>query len=184
MRIETIGNATLYLADCVEILHDILPADALVTDPPYGIGAIMKGGGWAISSGYNDMDKWDSMPPQELVEQAIKKAKYSIVWGGNYFNLPVSRGWLSWSKLGSAPKMADCELAWTNIDMVAREFRFHIENGFLRTEKYRHPTQKPIPLMEWCLSFLPEAKSILDPFMGSGTTGVAAVKMGKVKRCV
>ena len=133
----------------------------------------------ALSSGYNDIDRWDSVAPQKAVEIAISMGECAIVWGGNYFNLPPSRGWLSWSKLGSAPRMADLELAWTSLDICAREFRFHIENGFLRVGQDRHPTQKPVALREWCLGFLPNAQTILDPFMGSGTTLVACQRLGR-----
>lgn len=178
-REERIGDCRLILGDCLEVMPELAPVDAVVTDPPYGIGARMKGGAWAITSGYNDMDRWDSVAPQDAVLSAIAKGNNAIVWGGNYFSLPPSRGWLSWSKLGSAPKMADLELAWTSLDICAREFRFHIENGFLRVGDGRHPTQKPVALMEWCLGFLPNAETILDPFMGSGTTLVACAKLGR-----
>ena len=179
VREEIIGSARLILGDCREVLPTLGKVDAVVTDPPYGIGALMKGGGWAETSGYNRMDRWDSVAPQDVVEAAIGLAGAAIVWGGNYFALPPSRGWLSWSKAGAAPKMADIELAWTSLDICAREFRHHIENGFLRAGLDRHPTQKPLPLMQWCLGFLPDAETILDPFMGSGTTGVACAKLGR-----
>jgi site-specific DNA-methyltransferase (adenine-specific) len=179
-RVEHIGRATLYLGDCADLLPSLGHADAVVTDPPYGIGERMKGGGWAISSDYNSMSGWDSETSQDLVEAAIAIGDAAIVWGGNYYRLPPSRGWLTWNKIGSAPKMADCEHAWTNLDMVARLLSHEIEQGFRRlSPEFRHPTQKPVRLMKWCLGFLPDAQTILDPFMGSGTTGVAAVQMGK-----
>ena len=174
-----IGPATLYRADCLEILSQLPKIDACITDPPYGIGSIMKGGTWGAHENYATMDRWDSAPPQTAVEMAIGKANVSIVWGGNYFNLPPSRCWLVWDKLGSAPKMADVEIAWTSLNRVARKFSHHLENGFLRAGNGRHPTQKPVALMRWCLGFVPDAQTILDPFMGSGTTGVACVELGR-----
>jgi DNA modification methylase len=77
---------------------------------------------------------------------------------------------------------ADCELAWTNLDKPVRRIR-HMWNGMLRKgqeERGEHPTQKPLGVMKWAIGHIPEpANTILDPFMGSGTTGVAAVQMGR-----
>ena len=101
----------------------------------------------------------------------------SIVWGGNYFDLPPTRAPLVWDKNNAGRDFADFELAWTNLDMVARRIVFRpmsMDGGKL------HPTQKPIEVMRWCVGHLPDtAETILDPYMGSGTTGVAAVKMNR-----
>jgi hypothetical protein len=110
----------------------------------------------------------------------------AILWGGNHFanQLPASQSWLTWDKRCAdySNDQADCEMAWTNLGFPARMFR-HIWNGMLRGPESRtprvHPTQKPVALMEWCLGFLPDAKTILDPFMGSGTTLVACQRMGR-----
>jgi len=82
--------------------------------------------------------------------------------------------------MNGASDFADCELAWTNIDQAVRMINY-LWNGFQRAEPAprEHPTQKPIGVMKWCIEFLPDAQTILDPFMGSGTTGVAAVKLGR-----
>jgi len=96
--------------------------------------------------------------------------------GGNYFELPPTRCPLVWDKDNAGRDFADFEMAWTNFDQVARRFVFrpiNMDGGKV------HPTQKPIALMEWCLGFLPKARTILDPFMGSGTTGVACAKLGR-----
>jgi len=100
----------------------------------------------------------------------------SIVWGGNYFDLPPMRGPLVWDKDNAGRDFADFELAWTNLDQVARRIvcrPMNMDGGKV------HPTQKPTRVMEWCLGFLPEAETILDPFMGSGTTGVACANLGR-----
>lgn len=101
--------------------------------------------------------------------------------GGNYFELPPTKCWLVWDKEVNG-NFADAELAWTNLDKPVRLLR-HMWNGMLRKdgeERHGHPTQKPIGVMKWCINHLPEGSStILDPFMGSGTTGVAAVQMGR-----
>jgi site-specific DNA-methyltransferase (adenine-specific) len=100
-----------------------------------------------------------------------------IAWGGNYLGLPPSRGWLVWVKNNAAPTFAAVELAWSNMDFNAKHWIGPV--GCPLHEKVGHPTQKPLALMQWCLEFLPNAKSILDPFMGSGTTLVACAKMGR-----
>lgn len=97
-----------------------------------------------------------------------------IVWGGNYYDFPPSRCWLSWAKRDNIPTMADFELAWTNLDRPAKAFA-HPRSGF---EK-QHQTGKPVALMEWCLGFLPNAVTILDPFMASATTLVACQRLGR-----
>lgn len=177
MRVETIGNATLWLGDCREILPTLPKVDACITDPPYGIGAgRMSLGKWRTAA----MEKgdWDSIAPD--LDPVLDLSVPTIVWGGNYFPLPPSRAYLVWNK-GAGFKgrdFAECEQAWVSWDMNARVFDFDP----LAHKSYhgkQHPTQKPVELMEWCLSFLPEAQTILDPFMGSGTTGVACMNLGR-----
>ena len=176
MRKEIIGNATLYLGDCAEILPTLDKVDAVITDPPYGIG-ITKSNRLAVSRGMGGMD-WDNeTPEQSLIDQIVSLAKESILWGGNYFDLPPSRCFLIWDKQNYGRDFADCEYAWSNIDSVARMFLMrpmNMDGGKV------HPTQKPERLMKWCIDQCKlNPQIILDPFMGSGTTGVAAVQMGK-----
>ena len=174
MRVEKIGDATLYLADCLEVLPTLDGVDAVVTDPPYGLGERMQGGTWGAAQKYTMMRAWDKQAPQSAVDSIVSLGLPSILWGGNYFALPPSRCWLSWSKINAVPTMAGMELAWTNFDRPAKEIRIPVgahDSG--------HPTQKPLRLMEWCLGFLPDAETILDPFMGSGTTGVACARLGR-----
>lgn len=174
-RAETIGNATLYLGDCREILPTLGTADALVTDPPYGLGEKLQGGTWGKKF-EGKYKVWDACAPQKNIELAISKAKSAVVWGGNYFSLPPSRCFLVWYKRDAVITMADCEMAWTNLDGNARLVDQTI--AATNAERGCHPTQKPLRVMKWCISKLPEpAETILDPFMGSGTTGVAAVQM-------
>jgi DNA modification methylase len=178
MRIETMGAATLYLGDCRDVLPTLGKVDAVVTDPPYGIGEDggrfrdRKGGGHRVLPKMG----WDTAPPDAPTFCAVlASADSHIIWGGNYFtdNLPVSRGWLYWDKMMGGD-FSDGELAWTSIDMALRSFSQCNKMG-----GKEHPTQKPDKLMKWCLGFVPDAETILDPFMGSGTTGVAAVQMGR-----
>ena len=177
MRVERIGDATLYLGDCRDVLPTLGKVDAVITDPPYGIG---EDGGRRGRKGQNirvlPKMGWDaSRPAKSTFAQILSAAPVQIIWGGNYFAdlLPPSKGWLYWQKLMGGD-FSDGELAWTNRDKALREFTCCPKGkGGL------HPTQKPVPLMEWCLGFLPDARTILDPFMGSGTTGVACVNLGR-----
>ena len=169
-----IGSATIYRGDCLEVLPTLGRVDAVVTDPPYGLGDRMQGGTWGAAQKYADMRQWDQVAPQTAVDVIVSLGVPAIVWGGNYFAVPASRCWLSWSKLNAVQTMAALELAWTNLDRPAKEYRLPVG-----VHDKGHPTQKPVALMEWCLGFLPDAQTILDPFMGSGTTGVACAKLGR-----
>jgi len=167
-RIEKIGDATMYLGDCLEILPTLGKVDAVVTDPPYGIGIAAN----PVRQKHERM-AWDDLTPD--VAWIVALGVPSIIWGGNYFGLPAAQRFLIWDKLQPENfSLAMCEQAWTNIGGPAKMFR----KSVLGYEK-EHPTQKPVALMEWCLGFLPDAQTILDPFMGSGTTGVACANLGR-----
>ena len=161
---------TLYCGDCREIVPTLGKFDLLLTDPPYGIGDKMKGGTWGLKQQYADFRTWDIAPETETLNYMSSKARNSIIWGGNYFSLTPSRCWLSWSKINVVQTMASMELAWTNFDKPAKEWR-----GKVGTHDTGHPTQKPVALMTWCITRAgDDIQTILDPFAGSGTTGVAA----------
>lgn len=169
---ERIGGQRLILGDCLKVMPLLGKVDAVVTDPPYGIGAKMKGGTWASNPAFKGFQEWDMSAPDWLPE-AIEDTP-AIVWGGNYLPFPPSRCWLIWNKLNAVPTMADFEQAWTNLDRPSKRW-----DGNVGRVEYGHPTQKPLALMEWCLGFLPNAQTILDPFMGSGTTLVACQRLGR-----
>ncbi len=181
-RKEIIGDCTLYLGDCAKILPVLGQFDAVVTDPPYGINEnsrkVASRANRAEATDYGEFD-WDKSPPsQDLIDALRAASRHQVIFGGNYFSLPPSPCWLVWDKQNSGD-FADCELAWTNLDRAVRRIYWRW-NGMIRqgNEERFHPTQKPLAVMEWCLSFLPNARTILDPFLGSGTTGVAAVRRG------
>jgi site-specific DNA-methyltransferase (adenine-specific)/modification methylase len=184
-RVEHIGNATLYLGDCLEILPVLGPVDAVVTDPPYGLGKLFSGGGWARKSAFvqNNDRVWDEINP-EAVYRLIDLQVPSIIWGGNNYELPPQRGWLVWEKdgAGTAFTLGHGELAWTNIKQPIRFFK-HPRHKATGKHAPVHGTQKPVSLMKWCLNFLPKyaaySQIVLDPFMGSGTTGVACAELGR-----
>lgn len=186
-----IGNCHLYLGDCREVLPHLPKVDLVLTDPPYGIGAD-KGaaiGGTDASGRYVRRPKqyegtWDAARPTEGEFTTILAAgKAAVIWGGNYFAdlLPQGGRWMFWDKLNSMPSYSDGEMAWTSLNGVSVKMFKQCNNGLssLRDGERHHPTQKPVNLIEWCLSFAPDARTVCDPFMGSGTTGVACANMGK-----
>ena len=184
---ERIGNQRLILGDCLEVMPTLGRFDAVVTDPPYGIGraAGMGGGGVRLAGDtrrYSASTWDDGRPPQEAFDAMLAAGVLHIVWGGNYFAdaLPQSGKWLFWDKCQTMPSYSDGELAWTSLSGESvKQFTYN-GSGMQAKEKNRvHPTQKPVALMEWCLGFLPDAKTILDPFAGSGTTAVACQRMGR-----
>lgn len=143
----TIHNATLYHGNCFELLEQFAGLDAIVTDPPYGIGFAGQPTKWQRRAGQSP-EAWDD----DVVDLAplITLAPTQIVWGGNYYALPPSRGWLCWHKPDAPPSMAHFELAWTNLDRNSQLITHSISatNG----ERVGHPTQKPIRVMEWCIA--------------------------------
>lgn len=180
-RKEIIGDCTLYLGDCLEVMPTLDKVDAVVTDPPYGInagtgiGKITKEG-----SDFTHKKQWDSeIPCDKIFETMLKISDKQIIWGGNYFNLPPTPCYLIWDKVQPEKfTLAMAEVAWTNIKKPMKIFRLKsmsINGGAAK----HHPTQKPLSLMKWCVGYVPDCETILDPFMGSGTTGVACAKLGR-----
>ena len=163
---------TLYHGDCKEIVPQLGKFDLLLTDPPYGLGNRMKGGTWGCSEKYDRMREWDTEAP--CIRFLIELGYPCIIWGGNYFYVPPSRCWFSWSKTNVVQTMASMELAWTNFDKPSKEYR-----GKVGTHDTGHPTQKPLSLIKWCIQQAGECQTILDPFAGSGTTGRAAKDLGR-----
>lgn len=181
MKPVIIGDATLYLGDCAEVLPLIGKVDAVITDPPYGISrdgqkrTTSKHGG---RKAY-EFKGWDGeRPADEVFDAILRAADKHVIWGGNYFAdlLPPTMRWLVWDK-GQRIGQSDGELAWTSMQKALRIFTMNRVEIML--DGAVHPTQKPIKLMAWSIDQVGAADLILDPFMGSGTTGVAAVQMGR-----
>jgi site-specific DNA-methyltransferase (adenine-specific)/modification methylase len=182
---EVIGDAELYLGDCREILPTLERVDAVVTDPPYGIGEAANNNAsrtkLAVAKDYGNA-AWDDQPVDMTLLDSVRAAgRWSVIFGGNYYLLPPTSCWLVWDKLNGDNDFADCELAWTNMPKAVRRLRY-MWNGMIKAPgetRGDHPTQKPVGVMSWCLQQLPsDVKSVCDPFMGSGTTGVACTKAG------
>ncbi len=196
-RVEHIGDATLYLGDARDVLPTLQRADAVVCDPPYGIGearprnvsrtrprggnAVGMKGKTIVCRDYGD-DDWDDAPlDADLLALVRAAGRWNIIFGGNYYALPPSTCWLVWDKLNGDSAYSDCELAWTNLPGAVRRLCY-LWNGICKAPgelRGDHPTQKPIGVMRWCLQRLPAGtRTIIDPVMGSGTTGVASVAEG------
>jgi len=186
---------TIYCADCRDVLPGLDKVDLLLTDPPYGLNEKWgKGNGWHSlninGSGklWKGIPEWDKNTCDDLIPKTINQASHAIVWGGNYYSLPPSNAWLIWDKM-QKHSGSEAEMAWTNLDQPVRVYRMSRVEAFQYRagpakgrmrgkEKKFHPTQKPIGLMKWSISFT-ESLSILDPFMGSGTTLRAAKDLGR-----
>jgi site-specific DNA-methyltransferase (adenine-specific)/modification methylase len=196
-RTETIGDATLYLGDCREILPTLGPVDAVVTDPPYGVrertkrasaGRGKPKAGWFIGSRDWPEIVGDDEPFDPTPWLAYPKV---VLFGANHFcsRLPDAAMWIVWDKREeTAPDdNADCEIAWTNLRGPARIHR-QLWRGICRRGEENvssggerlHPTQKPVALMDFCLRAcrLRDGDVVLDPYMGAGATGVAAMRRG------
>lgn len=167
------AGITIYHGDCREVLPQLECFDAIVTDPPYGISWAAEPTKWRRRRGYS-AEGWDDSRPD--VGALLKYGSDQIVWGGQFFSLPVSRCWLCWAKPDAPPSMGGFELAWTSFDRPNR----HLNHSISATnpERTGHPSQKPLAVMRWTLGQLRGARSVLDPFIGSGTTLLAAKQFG------
>jgi len=188
VREVTIGNCRLIQGDAEEVLRFLNQKFNIVTDPPYGIGADkgfegFGGFGKPIARKQYDGDWDDTRPSRAIFDCIIEHGENVVIFGGNYFTdlLPVGRHWFVWDKKNTMPTFSDCELAWTNIDRKSVKLLTYEYNGLIGKREARvHPTQKPVEVMQWCIQKLPKSDAvILDCFSGSGTTGVACVKLGR-----
>ena len=148
-----------------------------IVDIPYGLGdKLTQGGTWASKYKNGDAD-WDVLPSPEYFEQLFRVSKNQIIWGGNYVQLPPTRGFLIWDKVALMDTMADSEFAWTSFDRNAKTFR-HVRNT---SEKRIHITQKPIKLYEWIIANYAEPnQKIIDTHLGSGSIALAIDKANKL----
>ncbi len=173
----------IYHGDCRDVLDEweglrTKSFDLLLTDPPYGITAdrdrnSQKNGWVDYGGGGWDMEAAD---PETLI-RCRNVAKAAVIWGGNYFVLPPSMGWLVWDKGQRDFSLADAELAWTSEQRATRVFTY--SRKLALQDGKQHPTQKPAALIAWTLGLFPSVKSVIDPFLGSGTTLVEAKRLGK-----
>jgi site-specific DNA-methyltransferase (adenine-specific) len=193
----------LILGDCREVLPTLSEVDAVVTDPPYG-QSYRAPGPQRSGPGLNapGICTVPTSPRQIAADDQDWAVPFAaglpcdrIIWGAHKCaHLLPPGGWLVWDKRDGigTNSYGDGEAAWTNLDTPMRIFRhlsmgLIVKSGSLEAERQPgtsaqvgriHPTQKPVALMEWCLSFI-KNETVLDPFMGSGTTGVACARLGR-----
>lgn len=182
---------TWKIGDCLELMKSIpdKSIDLVLTDPPYGIGMSLLGkigsnnAGKVTDYGISDWDK--TRINKEYFEQMFRVSKNQIIFGGNYYTdyLYPTPCWIVWHK-DNTGNFADCELAWCSFKSAVRYFKYRW-NGMLQEEMKNkevrvHPTQKPTRLFEWILKkYSKEGDTILDPFLGSGTTLEACMRSNK-----
>lgn len=183
MDIEQYKNKP-YHGDCLDFMRSVGDNyfDLVITDPPYGLGNRLVGGGQnnkkrsVVASNLMRDSEWvDELPDPEIFEEIFRISKNQIIWGGNYFDLPTTRGFICWDKDQHMPSMSACEYGWTSYDKPAKLYKCRSLDL-----NRKHPTQKPIALMNFCLHYANATKDmkIFDPFLGSGTTALSCKSMG------
>ena len=183
-EIVTIGDATLYLGDCMDILPTLDKVDAVITDPPFGVGNFVQTTGNIRGRGElkGELVQWNELAPTAEFFDLLKKiSTHRIIWGANFFNCFEDKGGaIIWDKVQPMPNFSKADIAscthfqkteivripWTNFN-VARE------------AETDHPCERPVQLYEWCINYLPKVQSVLDPYLGSGSCGVAAIRAGR-----
>jgi DNA modification methylase len=183
------NGITIYHGDCRDILPTLDKVDLVLTDPPYGIFKPISGGGMmfgkhTIYSKDTSAPQWDQRPDAGLLLAAVQHGDQFVVWGGNYMAdiLGACNSPLIWDKQTGNNPFADGECAWANVSGTMRIFHHQWCGAFKDSERGKkaiHPTQKPIALMKWCIGLADDPQTILDPFMGSGTTLRAAKDLGR-----
>jgi DNA modification methylase len=167
---------TIYHGDCLDILPQLGRLDLLLTDPPYGV--LSESGSAATRRSGGNVDNgivaWDVAP--DYMPLVIAAGDVQMIWGGCHLDLPPTVGYLVWDKQIDGLNFGEVEYCWTSLKFAPRIFRYRavgVDGGKV------HPTQKPEALMRWCLGFAKTARTVIDPFMGSGTTLVAAKRLGR-----
>jgi site-specific DNA-methyltransferase (adenine-specific) len=170
----------LYLMDCMDGMREFSNKffELAIVDPPYGININMNMGRRKAIRHQHAKKKWDTAPPKlEYFTELFRVSQNQIIWGGNYFNLPISRCWIFWDKLvNEGVSFSDGELAWTSFDTVLRKAKIPY-SGFVGTEGKIHPTQKPVALYRWLLkNYAKSGDKILDTHVGSASSLVACIE--------
>jgi len=169
----------VHLIDNMEFMKGIPDKyyELAIVDPPYGIDAGNMTGGAGKNKQWDKGKDWDKgIPKDEYFIELFRVSKNQIIWGGNYFPLPPTKCFLIWDKKNDGRDFAECEMAWTNFDMVARMYRMrpmNMDGGKI------HPTQKPVALYKWLLkNYAKPNDKIFDSHVGSGSIRIACHDMG------
>jgi site-specific DNA-methyltransferase (adenine-specific) len=176
MRVERIGDATLYLGDCREVLPTLGKVDAVVTDPPFGVGNFVQTSG----NVRGEKVTWNDAPPDESFFQLLRSiSTHRIIWGANFFNcFEENGGAIVWNKNQPMPDFSKCDIA-SSSHLKKTELVKITWTNFVNTKVTEHPCERPVGLYQWCIEYLPFSETILDPFLGSGSCGVASVSLGR-----
>jgi len=177
------STLTITNEDCMDLLKRTPDKfyDLAICDPPYGINSSEMTMGMGKNKKYSKGKKWDSeTPSNEYFDELFRVSKNQIIWGGNYFNLPLIKGWIIWDKLlNKEVSFADGEMAWNSFDKVLKIIK-HQYSGFIGADSERiHPTQKPIKLYHKLLDlYAKQGDKILDTHLGSGSIAIACHDYG------
>ncbi|MFA7462302.1 MAG: DNA methyltransferase [Anaerovoracaceae bacterium] len=169
----------LYLMDCMEGMAQMPDKyfELCICDPPYGLPKESTHGRGKLKNrilNSGGLERWDKKPSPEYFQELFRVSKNQIIWGGNYFDLPPTRGVICWDKCQPWENFSQWEMAWTSFDKPASMFKF--DN---RTTDKIHPTQKPVALYEWLLkNYAKPGDKILDTHVGSASSLIACHKMG------
>jgi len=183
------GTLDLRRADCMDVMAEFPDGyfDLAIVDPPYGLGKRLHAGGWDSQEGRINASQykgkeWDFPPGEEYFVELRRVSSHQIIWGGNYFNLPPTRGILIWDKVQPLPTMSFGEMAWTSYDKPMKKIEFAYTNyveGKSPVSKKIHPTQKPVGLYKWILfNYAQPGQRILDTHLGSGSHAIACYYAG------
>lgn len=163
----------IYCGDCLDYMKEMddNSVDLVLTDPPYGINKF----GDRIDKSFK-INEWDFKSDKKYFDEIFRISKNQIIWGGNYFYLPATKGFIVWDKVQPFDfSLAMCEQAWISHNIPAKMFKYRVLN-----DKKIHPTQKPVKLIEWCIiNYSEDGQMVFDPFLGSGTTAVACINTGR-----
>lgn len=178
MNPTTIGNATLYNMDCMEYMRGLpdWAFDLAIVDPPYGLPKTSTNGAGKLAHRVLNQDKmeWDIAPDEKYFSELMRVSVNQIIWGGNYFSLPPTRGIICWDKDQHMPTFSKWELAWTSFFKTAE-----IWKGRSLDVNRIHPSQKPVALYEWLLAnYAKPGQRILDTHLGSGSHAIACNNLG------
>ena len=172
-------NIQIYNTDCVEFMKTFPDKyfNLSIVDPPYGLESKSStGSGKLKERAFNvgNIKEWDNAPTEEYFKELFRVSRNQIIWGGNYFNLPPSRGFVIWDKKQPWENFSRCEYAWLSMSVPSAIFEY--DN---RTGDKIHPTQKPIALYKWLLKkYAKKGYKILDTHGGSFSSAIACYEMG------